>query len=115
MSGPAPPPPPFLCTEKATIDNTAKGLTPNLNTADCTRLGFKAAIYPCTGFIPAMLAMQRSYAALQNDGTDLHACEGHTIARFFEQLGLENAWRFDGAVEEFAKREIARGSPQRES
>ncbi|KAL2005197.1 hypothetical protein VTN00DRAFT_3047 [Thermoascus crustaceus] len=94
------------------INVLPNGLTPNLKTADCTRLGFKAAIYPCTGFIPATLAMQRSYAALKNDGTDLHACEGHTIAQFFEQLGLENAWRFDGAVEEFAKREIARGGPQ---
>lgn len=50
-----------------------------------------------------MLAMQRSYGALKDKGTDLHACEGQTIKDFFAQLGLEKAWEFDNAVEECSR------------
>ncbi|GAD98722.1 carboxyphosphonoenolpyruvate mutase [Paecilomyces variotii No. 5] len=97
------------------INVLPNGLTPNFNTDDCTRLGFKAAIYPCTGFIPAMLAMQRSYSALKEKGTDIHACEGQTIKHFFDQLGLEKAWEFDNAIEDFSRREIDDISKDQES
>ncbi|KAJ9349784.1 carboxyphosphonoenolpyruvate mutase [Paecilomyces variotii] len=97
------------------INVLPNGLTPNFTTDDCTRLGFKAAIYPCTGFIPAMLAMQRSYGALKEKGTDLHVCEGQTIKHFFDQLGLEKAWEFDNAIEEFSRREIEDISKGQES
>ncbi|RPD64569.1 hypothetical protein L227DRAFT_607231 [Lentinus tigrinus ALCF2SS1-6] len=62
------------------------GLTGNYTMDDCKRLGFKLAIYPCTGFIPAALAMERSYAAaaLRDKGTDLQNCENWQIKDFFE-------------------------------
>lgn len=92
-----------------------QGLSPNLKTADCQRLGFKAAIYPCTGFIPAMLAMRQSYTALKNEGTDLQHCEGNTIKDFFAQLGLVRAWEFDNQVEDWARNEMTRISGGKES
>jgi len=88
------------------INVLPNGLTPNFKTSDCQRLGFAAAIYPCTGFIPAMIAMQRSYAALKNDGTDLQCCEGNTIKDFFDQVGLEKSWKFDEKIEKFSKGEV---------
>lgn len=53
-----------------------------------------------------MLAMQRSYKALKDTGTDLHCCEGKTIKHFFEQVGLQKAWEFDNRVTEFSEREM---------
>jgi len=88
------------------------GLTPNLRTQDCKRLGFAAAIYPCTGFIPAMLAMQRSYGALKETGTDVDQCEGNRIQDFFKQVGLDEAWRFDEAIEKFSREEAKHVSRQ---
>ncbi|KDQ57256.1 hypothetical protein JAAARDRAFT_194412 [Jaapia argillacea MUCL 33604] len=82
------------------------GLTGNITTKDCNELGFKMAIYPCTGFIPAMLAMQRSYQMLKTFGTDLEACEGHNIKNFFEQMGLKAAFEFDQGVEQFVKKDV---------
>jgi len=84
------------------------GLTPNLTTKECTELGFKAAIYPCTGFIPAMLAMQRSYKALVEEGTDLKHCGGKQIKDFFEAMGLKDDFEFDKAITDKAKMEIER-------
>lgn len=63
-------------------------------------------IYPCTGFIPAMLAMQRSYGALRDDGTDLQHCEGKKIPDFFEQMGLKAAFDFDADVVKVAEEQI---------
>src|SRR3954464_4746358 len=83
-----------------------KGLTPNLTTTDCQNLGFAAAIYPCTGFIPAMLAMQRSYTALKDEGTDLHHCKGKRIQDFFEQVGLKESFDFDTMIENYSKEEV---------
>ena len=74
-----------------------------MKTADCQRLGFKAAIYPCTGFVPAMLAMQKSYSALKRDGTDLGHCEGNRIQDFFKQLGLAAEHDFSDKIEEWIK------------
>lgn len=76
-----------------------------MKTAECQRLGFKAAIYPCTGFVPSMLAMRRSYSELKETGTDLDQCEGNTIKDFFKQLGLEESWRFDAKVEGWVKQQ----------
>lgn len=90
-------------------------MTPNLKTTDCNRLGFAAAIYPCTGFIPAMLAMQRSYTGLKENGSDLNYCKGTTIQDFFEQLGLASAWDFDDRIEKFSKEETEHSSEQQES
>jgi hypothetical protein len=42
-----------------------KGLTGNLTPSGCTDLGFATVMYPCTGFVPAVLAMQRSYGMLK--------------------------------------------------
>ncbi|RHZ55765.1 isocitrate lyase/PEP mutase family protein [Aspergillus thermomutatus] len=97
------------------INVLPNGLTPNFKTSDCDRLGFRAAIYPCTGFIPAMLAMQRSYGALKTTGTDLEACEGHTIKDFFDQLGLDEAWKFDARISEFSEKETGKKGDQEES
>ena len=60
------------------------GLTGNYATKDCEDLGFKFAIFPCTGFIPATIAMKKSYTALRETGTDLEHCEGWQIKDFFE-------------------------------
>ncbi|KAF8544607.1 Pyruvate/Phosphoenolpyruvate kinase-like domain-containing protein [Trichophaea hybrida] len=70
------------------INILPNGLTPQLTTEQCTELGFKAAIYPCTGFIPAMLAMQESYRALKEKGTDLECCGGKRVT-FLNRWG----WR----------------------
>jgi hypothetical protein len=90
-------------------------LTPNLKTSDCNRLGFAAAIYPCTGFIPAMLAMQQSYAGLREMGSDLDYCKGKTIQNFFEQVGLAGAWDFDDRIEKYSKEKSEHSSEQQES
>ncbi|KAJ3042869.1 hypothetical protein HDV00_006430 [Rhizophlyctis rosea] len=88
------------------INVLPNGLTPNLTTKECTELGFKAAIYPCTGFIPAMRAMQKSYTALKEKGTDLDECGGLQIKNFFEQVGLKDDYDFDAKMVDIAKKEI---------
>ncbi|KAH8816693.1 carboxyphosphonoenolpyruvate mutase [Xylogone sp. PMI_703] len=92
-----------LAPKPVLINVLPNGLTPNLTTADCQRLGFAAAIYPCTGFIPAMIAMQDSYKLLKDQGSDLNACKGQTIKDFFDQMGLQAAWEFDDQIEKFSK------------
>lgn len=104
-----------LAPKPVLINVLPDGLTPNLKTTDCNRLGFAAAIYPCTGFIPAMLAMQRSYAGLKENGSDLNYCKGTTIQDFFEQLGLASAWDFDDRIEKYSKEETEHSSEQQES
>lgn len=94
---------------------TYQGLTPDFTTSDCERIGFAAAIYPCTGFIPAMLAMQKSYEGLKKEGSDLRFCEDNTIKEFFEQLGLAEDFDFDNRIEKFSKREVEHRSHQNES
>ena len=66
------------------INVLPNGLTGNYTTKDCTDMGFKLAIYPCTGFIPAAIAMKKSYHALKEKGSDLDNCEGWQIKNFFE-------------------------------
>ena len=73
-----------LAPHPVMINVLPNGLTGNYTTADCTKLGFKLAIYPCTGFIPATIAMKKSYQALKDKGTDLNNCEGWQIKDFFE-------------------------------
>ncbi|KAJ2990473.1 hypothetical protein NUW54_g8458 [Trametes sanguinea] len=88
------------------INVLPNGLTGNYTTEDCKRLGFKLAIYPCTGFIPAAVAMEKSYAALRDKGTDLDHCNGWQIKDFFERVGLKASWDFDRAVAEETRSEI---------
>jgi len=104
-----------LAPKPVLINILPQGLTPALKTSDCQRLGFAAAIYPCTGFIPAMLAMRRSYEALKNEGTDLDKCEGHSIKDFFDQMGLPSAWEFDDKIEKFSKEQAKHESQAQES
>jgi len=104
-----------LAPKPVLINVLPHGLTPNLKTSDCNRLGFAAAIYPCTGFIPAMLAMQQSYAGLSEKGSDLEFCKGKTIQSFFEQVGLAGAWDFDNRIEKYSKEESEHESGQQES
>jgi len=81
------------------------GLTGNLTVSDCKSLGFKMAMYPCTGFIPSMIAMQRSYNMLKEKGSDLQACDGLTIKNFFEQVGLKASFAYDQDVERKVKQD----------
>lgn len=104
-----------LAPHPVLINVLPHGLTRDLTTADCQRLGFSAAIYPCTGFIPAMLAMQRSYRCLKEEGSDLKYCEDNTIVQFFQQLGLKEAWEFDHEVENFSQNISKERSEQVES
>lgn len=62
-----------------------------------------------------MLAMQRSYGALKETGTDLHCCEGNTIIDFFDQVGLQTAWEFDYRITKFSEQEIEDRGEQQES
>lgn len=63
-------------------------------------------MYPCTGVIPAMLAMQRSYGMLKKDKSDLRACEGNQIKNMFEQVGLKAAFDFDSRIVEHIKKDV---------
>ncbi|KAK4935181.1 hypothetical protein LTR10_023712 [Elasticomyces elasticus] len=104
------------CAPKPVLINVLPhGLTPGFTTSDCQRLGFAAAIYPCTGFIPSMLAMQRSYEGLRKEGSDLKYCEGNTIKNFFVQVGLDEDFDFDNRIERFSKEEVQHTSKQDES
>lgn len=38
--------------------------------------------------VPATIAMEKSYAALRDTGTDLHNCDGWQIKDFFEVCPL---------------------------
>lgn len=62
-----------------------------------------------------MLAMQRSYRGLKEEGSDLKYCEDHTTVQFFEQLGLNEAWRFDEGIENYSKKIVEEQSKQAES
>ncbi|KAK4121905.1 carboxyphosphonoenolpyruvate mutase [Parathielavia appendiculata] len=104
-----------LAPHPVMIDVLPDGLTGNLTTAECEELGFAAAIYPCTGFISAMLAMQESYRGLKDEGSDLNYCRGKTIVDFFEQLGLKEAMQFDERIENWSREEVQHTSEQLES
>ena len=104
-----------LAPHPVLINVLPDGLTGNLTTAECQELGFAAAIYPCTGFIPAMLAMQESYRGLKEDGSDLKYCKGNTIVQFFEQLGLKEAMEFDDRIEKWSRTKVEHESRQAES
>lgn len=115
-----------LAPHPVMINVLPNGLTGNYKVEDCKRLGFKLAIYPCTGFIPATIAMERSYAALRDKGTDLGNCEGWQIKDFFEvcpfvlyvrylvdvyptfrqRVGLKPSFDFDRAVEENVREDV---------
>ncbi|KAJ3300404.1 hypothetical protein HK104_000918 [Borealophlyctis nickersoniae] len=82
------------------------GLTPNLTVEECRKIGFKAAIYPCTGYIPAMLGMERGYRALKEKGTDLEPCEGKQIYDFFRMVGLDECFGFDKKMVQIVKEEL---------
>jgi 2-methylisocitrate lyase-like PEP mutase family enzyme len=74
------------CAPKLALINVLpNGLAPQLTTGQCTELGYKAAIYPCTGFIPAMLAMRESYKALKEVRTDLEYYGGRKIKDFLSR------------------------------
>jgi hypothetical protein len=62
-----------------------------------------------------MLAMQRSYGALKETGTDLEACEGQQIKDFFDQVGLAEAWEFDTRISEFSEKQTGGKGAQEES
>ncbi|KAK4102446.1 Phosphoenolpyruvate/pyruvate domain-containing protein [Parathielavia hyrcaniae] len=104
-----------LAPHPVMINVLPDGLTGNLTTAECEELGFAAAIYPCAGFIPAMLAMQESYRGLKEEGSDLKYCRGKTIVDFFEQLGLKEAMKFDERIEKWSREEVQHTSEQPES
>ncbi|EMD31138.1 hypothetical protein CERSUDRAFT_109614 [Gelatoporia subvermispora B] len=89
-----------LAPHPVMINVLPNGLTGNYKVADCKRLGFKLAIYPCTGFIPATIAMEKSYAALRDEGTDLEHCQGWQIKDFFERVGLKASWDWDRMIAE---------------
>ncbi len=73
-----------LAPHPVMINVLPNGLTGNYTVADCKRLGFKLAIYPCTGFIPAARAMEESYGRLKKEGSDLKSCGNWQIKDFFE-------------------------------
>lgn len=95
-----------LAPHPVMINVLPNGLTGNYKIEDCKRLGFKIAIYPCTGFIPATIAMERSYAALRDTGTDLKNCEDWQIKDFFERVGLKASFNFDRAVAETTRQDV---------
>ncbi|OJT05619.1 Carboxyvinyl-carboxyphosphonate phosphorylmutase [Trametes pubescens] len=95
-----------LAPHPCMINVLPNGLTGNYTIDDCKRLGFKLAIYPCTGFIPAAIAMEKSYAALRDQGTDLNHCGDWQIKDFFERVGLKASWNFDHEVAEKTKSDI---------
>lgn len=66
------------------INVLPNGLTGNYSTKDCADMGFKLSIYPCTGFVPAAIAMKNAYQALKDQGSDLDHCGGWQIKDFFE-------------------------------
>ena len=107
------------------MKGSSQGLTGNLTTDECSELGFATVMYPCTGFIPAMLAMQRSYGMLKEKKSDLAACEGKQVSEttippnecliltlsgqiknFFEQVGLKAAFDFDSQVVQHIKKDV---------
>ncbi|RDX46711.1 carboxyphosphonoenolpyruvate mutase [Lentinus brumalis] len=95
-----------LAPHPVMINVLPNGLTGNYTVQDCKRLGFKLAIYPCTGFIPAAIAMEKSYNALRDKGTDLDNCENWQIKDFFERVGLKASWDFDREVAEDTKSNV---------
>ncbi|RDX46709.1 Phosphoenolpyruvate/pyruvate domain-containing protein, partial [Lentinus brumalis] len=95
-----------LAPHPVMINVLPNGLTGNYTVQDCKRLGFKLAIYPCTGFIPAAIAMEKSYKALRDKGTDLDNCENWQIKDFFERVGLKASWEFDREVAEDTKSNV---------
>jgi hypothetical protein len=62
-----------------------------------------------------MIAMQRSYGALKNTGSDLETCEGQNITDFFNKVGMNDAWEFDDHIEMYSKQEAERLNKQAEA
>jgi len=95
-----------LAPHPVMINVLPNGLTGNYTIQDCKRLGFKIAIYPCTGFIPATIAMEKSYKALRDTGTDLNNCDGWQIKDFFERVGLKSSFGFDREVAQKTRQDV---------
>jgi 2-methylisocitrate lyase-like PEP mutase family enzyme len=72
------------------------GRTPILGAARLAELGFALAIYPGSGFLAAAAGIERSFAALRQNGTTQGA--GLALLDFAEMnrlMGFEEVWRFD--------------------
>jgi len=102
------------CSPKPVMINVIPhGLTPAFTNDDCSRLGFTTVMWPCTGFIPAMLALQRSYSGLKNEGSDLKYCEDKHIQDFFKQCGLDDDFEFDKRIEKYSREKVQEKSNQK--
>lgn len=77
------------------------------------RLGFRTAIYPCTGSIPAMLAMQRSYGALKATEQTLKRARGTRSRISSTRLGWARPGSLTLELASVARRKLGRKEPRR--
>lgn len=70
--------------------------TPVMSKAQIEDLGYRMAIFPCTGFLAATEAMRRSYAVIANEGSSLNVdvplCP---FDEFVQIMGFDEARAFD--------------------
>ena len=67
------------------------GKSPLLSARDLERYGFKIVIYPASGILSAMYAVQQTLATLREKGTTAHLLDNMTsLQDCFEAVGLSN-------------------------
>ena len=79
------------------VNCLAGGKTPTITTRKAREMGFKIAIYPVAGVVPAALAMRQAYRALKDPeiGTDEGQMNGTNPHDLFRMVGLDEAIRRD--------------------
>src|SRR5262245_31937750 len=72
------------------------GRTPILPKQRLQELGYKIAIFPATGLLAAMKALQRVYGVLKDKGSsDQLACELPAFEELCSVVGFEHVWEFE--------------------
>ena len=65
------------------------GKSPLLTASELERYGFKIVIYPASGILSAMHAVQQTLSVLKTEGTTAHLLDGmSTLQECFEAVGL---------------------------
>lgn len=72
------------------------GRTPILPRARLADLGYRIAIFPVTGLLAAVKALERVYGTLKETGSsDTLAAELYPFDRFCRLIGFEHIWEFE--------------------
>ncbi|KAF7295369.1 RING-type domain-containing protein [Mycena indigotica] len=86
---------PFVHWLPVLLNLATNGVTPNWTVKEAKEMGFKLVIFPCSGMIPAALAIRKAYQEIKTQGSDVEGCGGLGPKGVFEIVGLNEIMDVD--------------------